>query len=91
VDRFTLLANLLRRLDYWAARLADPALIDTWQARLITLGQQISAHAIHQDNAEKVIAGLAFGVDPDGSLLIRDNQGIVHRLIAGEVTLRNSQ
>ena len=89
VDRFALLADVLRRIDYWMPRVADPTLIDAWQSRLVTIGQQVSARAISQDSVESVITGLAVGVDPGGALLIRDNQGVVHRVIAGEVTLRD--
>ena len=90
VERFTLLASILQRVDYWAARLADPGLIDTWRSRLITIGSVVTARAGEGDSGVETLTGLAFGVDPDGALLIRDAHNQTHRLVAGEVTLRDS-
>lgn len=89
VDRFALLATILARVDHWAARLGDPALIDAWQSRLTTIGQPVTARFIAADRDGDMITGVAEGVDTDGALLIRDSDGQTYRLLAGEVTLRS--
>jgi len=50
------------------------------------LGQQVST----QDDTHS-INGLAEAVDDEGTLLIRTKDGQLHRLLAGDVTLRGLQ
>lgn len=82
VDRAVLLGKLLQRIDTWLALLDDPALVAGWRARLSTLGQRITVTA-----ADRQMSGLAADVDDDGALLVRADDGTIHRVIAGEVTL----
>jgi BirA family biotin operon repressor/biotin-[acetyl-CoA-carboxylase] ligase len=89
VDRAMLLASLLHRVDHWSARLGDPALLETWRGWLTTLGQRVTASSA--DGQTGRIVGLALDVDADGALLLQTDDGLTHRVVAGEVTLTDDQ
>lgn len=59
--------------------------LTAWRARSTTLGQQVTV-----TSAAGTIDGLAEDVDSDGSLLVRLDSGVLHRVMAGEVTLRRN-
>jgi BirA family biotin operon repressor/biotin-[acetyl-CoA-carboxylase] ligase len=80
VNRLDLLANLLERLDFWYARLGMPVLFQTWKGRLTTLGRMVTVENVR---------GLGESVDSDGALLVRDSDGAIHRILAGDVALGN--
>jgi BirA family transcriptional regulator, biotin operon repressor / biotin---[acetyl-CoA-carboxylase] ligase len=82
VDRLDLLVYLLTRIDYWAAKLGTQALIGAWRERLTTLGQIITVNS-----ADQVIHGLAESVDDEGALMVKGDDGSVHRVIAGDIAL----
>jgi len=84
VNRSELVGILLERVDYWLARLNTDEFLSTWENRLITLGQAVTATA--QDGQQ--IEGMAESVDRDGALLIRMEDAQLERVVAGEVTLR---
>lgn len=81
-DRGGLLAALLARLDDWAGRLADVALIEAWQSYSVTLGHQVTVNS-----GEQTWVGLAEAVDASGALLLRLESGELRRVLAGDVTL----
>jgi BirA family transcriptional regulator, biotin operon repressor / biotin---[acetyl-CoA-carboxylase] ligase len=85
VDRAWLLNSLLQRIDYWTARIADPVLVTTWRGMLNTIGQRVTVRL-----AAGAISGQAAGVDDDGALLLRTDDGTIQRMLAGEVTLTSS-
>ncbi|GAB4509641.1 MAG: hypothetical protein OHK0046_05000 [Anaerolineae bacterium] len=76
LDRAVLVAELLRRVDYWLQRLGTPVLFDAWRARLDTLGQMVTINGI---------TGTAENVEPDGALWVRDANGHMHRVLAGDL------
>ncbi len=82
VERAALLSKLLRRIDHWSQRIADPLLVSTWRGQLNTLGQRVTVHT-----SDSSISGQASGVDDDGALLLRLDDGTIQRVVAGEVTL----
>ncbi len=86
IDRAMLLRRLLARIDHWSMHVGDQALITAWRARLETLGQQVTAAS-----PAGSISGQAVDVDEDGALLLRTGDGVVHRVVAGEVTLTDSR
>jgi BirA family biotin operon repressor/biotin-[acetyl-CoA-carboxylase] ligase len=86
VDRALLLSHLLQRIDYWAVRVADVALLDAWRSRLVTLGQRVTARG-----TAGIIDGLAVDVDNNGGLVLRSDDGTIHHVVAGEVTLSESE
>ncbi len=81
-DRWRLLLDLLARIDAWSARLGDAALLDTWRAYSVTLGRCITATL-----GETAWMGMAEAIDEAGALLLRTDDGQLHRLLAGDVTL----
>lgn len=83
IDRAQVLAQILPRIDYWSVRVDDRALWESWRAGLATIGQQITVRF----NDGQTLMGLAADVDEDGALQLRDNEGTIHHLLAGEVTM----
>lgn len=63
--------------DGFAAVRAD------WLRRSVTIGQHVTARS-----AAGTVSGIADGVDADGALLIRTENGATVRVTSGEVTLR---
>ena len=78
VDRIDLLVKLLERLDYWSARLDSDALSESWRDRLAMLGQRVSVNGVE---------GIAETVDRQGALLVREDSGVLQRMIAGDIAL----
>lgn len=83
IDRLTILRELVERLAGWYADITRPHVKHAWTARLVTLGQHVS---VQQPDGR--LEGMAEGVDDDGALLVRTPDGALHRLLAGDVSLR---
>ncbi len=84
VSRLRLLSSVLRELESGynaAAQNISPQ--PAWNALLVTLGQPVS---IDVGEAEK-IEGVAETTNEWGHLLVRDAQGQLHTITAGDVTL----
>jgi BirA family biotin operon repressor/biotin-[acetyl-CoA-carboxylase] ligase len=83
VSRVALLRALLERLD---ARYHDlrqgrrEELFAAWRGRLATLGQQV---VVRMPRGE--LSGVAEGVELSGALLLRDEQGALHTVLAGDI------
>lgn len=80
-DRADLIARLLSRVDHWSALLGTSALFDAWKTRLVTLGQAI---AIADDSG--ITRGIAEDVTGDGTLLIRQADGTLKHMVAGDLS-----
>lgn len=83
VDRLALLSELLSRLDerYLALRNGQrEALFEAWAARLVTIGQHVS---VRTPGGE--LRGQAEGVDSSGALQLREANGALHTVTAGDV------
>jgi BirA family biotin operon repressor/biotin-[acetyl-CoA-carboxylase] ligase len=83
IDRWALLRALLVRLDarYLALRRGQrEELFTAWRARLTMLGRPIHVHLLHGE-----LRGIAEGVEPSGALRVRDEQGTLHVILAGDV------
>lgn len=86
LDRLQMLAAVIDRCAARYSQLASGGSLATdWAARLITLGRRIEA----QMN-DVVLIGLAEGIDADGALLLRDDAGALHRLLAADVTIKKT-
>jgi BirA family transcriptional regulator, biotin operon repressor / biotin---[acetyl-CoA-carboxylase] ligase len=84
--RVQLAQSILRSIERFYVRLcAGESLREEWAARLATLHQSIRAQT-----TTGIEAGIAENVDDDGALLIRRADGVMVRLLAGDVTLCNS-
>lgn len=75
---------LLGALEPWLDRFAaggPAAIVGAWTARMAA----DLPLAIEQRGRR--ITGSAIGLDPDGALRLRGDDGVVHRVVAGEVTI----
>jgi len=84
VSRLDLLVALLSGIEqrYLAAR-AGRSFQTEWAERMATLGREVQVAG-----ATGAWQGVAVDVDADGALLVRQQDGTVQRLLAGDVTLR---
>jgi BirA family transcriptional regulator, biotin operon repressor / biotin---[acetyl-CoA-carboxylase] ligase len=80
VDRLDLLSDLMGRIDYWYGRIGSPELFDAWKSHLNMLGKIVTVQ-------QGTIHGFAESVDERGTLLVRDEQGELHRVMAGDIAL----
>lgn len=84
VSRLELLRAILVGIDERYARLrAGENPHAEWAARLATLGQRVVV-----TTPTEQWRGVAVGVDDDGALFLRDENGLLRRILAGDVTLR---
>ena len=82
IDRTEVLRSVLREMDSRYVRLlAGWSPRDEWASHLVTLGRAVSLA-----QGDTVFSGVAEDVDEDGMLLLRDDQGVLHRLPVGDVT-----
>jgi len=58
------------------------AIFEEWKSRLVTLGQNVRVAV-----GETVLYGTAESVDKDGSLMLRDEDFNLIKIVAGDVTL----
>lgn len=87
VSRLALLRALLLQIDQrYEAMCRGWSPHVEWRAHLATLGQHVRA-----GTPEEVIEGIAEDVDDDGALLVRGDDGVIRRILAGDVTLRGHQ
>ena len=82
--RVEIIRRLLNELDslYLTLR-AGGSLFEGWRDRLITLGKPVRVTSTGDG-----FDGLAESVDRDGSLFVRRQDGLLTRVVAGDVTLR---
>ena len=83
VDRLRVLAAVIERFAARFDGLNSDSLRAAWAQRLVTLGRRVEARV-----GDAVWIGLAEAVDDDGALLLRTDEGALHRLLAADVTLR---
>ncbi len=84
IAREPLLIHLLERLEAYVTLAAyEPATVRRlWRERLVTLG-----HPVRVQTPDDAFAGVALDVDAEGALLVRDSDGAVRAVHAGDVTL----
>jgi len=70
--------------DLRAGRFAS--VLDRWRALSGTLGRAVRVLSV---SGEESLTGTAEDVDAEGALLVRTVDGTLHRVFAGEVSLRN--
>ncbi|MFC1961538.1 biotin--[acetyl-CoA-carboxylase] ligase [Chloroflexota bacterium] len=85
VPRWDIIRSLLQQFESLYLRLDHgDKVFQEWQRRLSTLGQRVQV-----TSGSSNLIGIAESVDPDGSLILRHDDGNVARIIAGDVTLRS--
>jgi BirA family transcriptional regulator, biotin operon repressor / biotin---[acetyl-CoA-carboxylase] ligase len=86
VDRHRLLVTFLTRLEgYYEAADRGRSPYPGWQARLVNIGYPVQ---VTDFVSQQTISGLAAGVNDWGHLLVVDEHGRRHTIMAGDVTLR---
>ncbi len=86
VPRLDVARCLLREIDSFYLALPDGKLISQeWQRHLVTLGCRVTVTA-----GDTVLEGIAESVAEDGRLFLRQANGNLTEVIAGDVTLRDS-
>lgn len=86
IPRDGLAAALLGRLDEQYARFCAGELagiVEAARRRCVTLGRRVEVQA-----GSDVWVGRAVDLDPDGMLLVQGPDGILRRVLAGDVTIR---
>jgi BirA family transcriptional regulator, biotin operon repressor / biotin---[acetyl-CoA-carboxylase] ligase len=82
--RIAVLKSLLTEFDQLYAQFPDGASIyHDWRANLVTLGKKVKTTW-----GQDIIEGMAEDVDEDGALWIREANGKLTRVVAGDVTLK---
>lgn len=74
--RIDLAVYLLDRIQYWYSRIDSELLFDTWRDRLNMLGKEVSVENV---------CGIAVDVQNDGALLVKNTDGEVFTVMAGDV------
>jgi len=83
------LLSLIRRLlaeveGLYLALLAGGSIYEEWRDSLVTLGRKVRV-----ESGKNKYEGIAESVARDGSLLLRQANGSLTKIVAGDVTLRN--
>lgn len=78
IDRLDLLKRILARLDAWVERLESDHLFEAWRGNLNMIGQYVTVEGRRSK---------AIRVDDDGALILSDEDGTLHRVIAGDILL----
>lgn len=85
-DRTALLIALCRALAT-ALETAPQPILEAWRSRLSMIGRRVALYA-HGGGLQPTLTGRAVDVDDHGALLIQDDQGHIHAVHAGDVSLR---
>jgi BirA family transcriptional regulator, biotin operon repressor / biotin---[acetyl-CoA-carboxylase] ligase len=83
ISRILLLQELLRRIESNYSLLEDQgsqSIIDKWRNSSLTLARRVKVYC-----QNKYIEGQAVDIDRDGGLLIRNDSGIIHKVMSGDV------
>ncbi len=84
VSRLHVIKELLRSMDsQYQIINSGGSVFREWQDRMVTLGKEVRV-----TSGQEIFEGIAESVDRDGSLLVRSFDGDLHRIVAGDVTLR---
>ncbi|MCU0475724.1 MAG: biotin--[acetyl-CoA-carboxylase] ligase [Anaerolineae bacterium] len=84
-DRWGVLCDIVGRLEHDLPLLGSRGVWQRWRDRLVTLGRQVTVEAAHP------YEGTAEDVDDDGSLWVRDREGLRRRVLAGDVRVRDQR
>lgn len=83
VSRLKVLHCLLEELDVnYRESKQNVSFFSEWRSHISTIGQQVNVRT-----AGKTLSGVAEGVNEQGELLLRGNDGLLHNLNSGEVSL----
>jgi BirA family transcriptional regulator, biotin operon repressor / biotin---[acetyl-CoA-carboxylase] ligase len=86
VDRTALLRQVLRDIDHWYQVFLKNVdeVLGEWKRMNVTIGNRIAVSGLGE-----AFEGMAQGIDNDGRLLVRLDNGSVRQVAAGDVTLKS--
>ena len=88
VDRDYALKLLVQSADDYFERVSrGDSLLEEWSTLVDTVGQRVTVAIGDPHRPERVVNGVAEGIGDFGRLLVRDDDGRVWPLVAGEVSL----
>jgi BirA family biotin operon repressor/biotin-[acetyl-CoA-carboxylase] ligase len=83
VSRIALLQASLHHLEHWYELFCQGSfdtILQAWRKYETVLGRMVEVYL-----ANSTLVGVAEDLDSDGALLVRDNGGDLHRILAGDV------
>ena len=88
VDRTALTKALLAGLDKWYQRFLknEAGVVEAWKELNITLGEPRGG-----ERSRENVEGLARGVDAEGRLILKLDDGTLRQVTAGDVTILNKK
>ena len=84
VERTALLGEILRSIFAWRVSLGLPEFLDAWQSNLAFTGERVSV----LQGEEKPLDGVLLGIEAQGGLRIRSQDGDEITVMVGDVSLR---
>ena len=84
VDREALLKAILQSIFTWRALLQAETFHQAWEARLAFRGEWVRI----EDSGQSPVTGQVMGIDPGGSLLLRNQAGETTAVAVGDLHLR---
>ncbi len=85
VDRKRLVKAVVEGILARLSLLGDAATLDEWRRRAVTLGREVSIAG-----GRESVVGMALDIDNTGALLVRQADGSVVEVVAGDCTHRDS-
>jgi BirA family transcriptional regulator, biotin operon repressor / biotin---[acetyl-CoA-carboxylase] ligase len=84
VSRLDLTRQILIEMDnFYQTITQNDSILEQWKTRLVTLGRNIQVRS-----GFKINRGIAESVAKDGSLMLRQRDGSLIKIVAGDVTLK---
>ncbi|MCH3950613.1 MAG: biotin--[acetyl-CoA-carboxylase] ligase [Acidaminococcus sp.] len=86
IDRVALLGKVLDYFEEYYERVLKEGfqpVFDKWREYSTTLGRMVKVVS-----PDKTYLGTAIDIDPDGALLVRKEDGVVEKVLAGDVSIR---
>jgi BirA family biotin operon repressor/biotin-[acetyl-CoA-carboxylase] ligase len=84
IERIELLRDILLKVVSWRPKLGTPAFLNAWEEKLAFRGEQVQV----MGGSGKPVTGKLLGLNPDGSLWLRAEDGNFVTVQFGEVHLR---
>jgi BirA family biotin operon repressor/biotin-[acetyl-CoA-carboxylase] ligase len=84
IDRISLLQQILRDLEHWYQIFLknDAAVLKEWESLNMTIGNRVAVSGLGE-----TFEGIAQGIDNEGRLIVRMDDGAVRTVAAGDVTI----
>ncbi|TLN10741.1 biotin--[acetyl-CoA-carboxylase] ligase [bacterium] len=86
LDRWALLAAILRAAFSWRQKLGSAEFFQSWESRLAFKGE-----AVQVGTPDHVVQGTLIGIDPQGGLVLRTAAGKQEVITVGDVSLRPAE